>query len=92
VEKRVRIVDFFPEDSHLPIVYPVAVTAHARPAARQFIEYLQSSPAQATFKKYGFQTAPQQALARQQEQLAQQQSGNRPAASATSVAFAVVLR
>ena len=59
VEKRVRIVDFFPEDSHPPIVYPVAVTAHARPAARQFIEFLQSSPAQATFKKYGFQTVPQ---------------------------------
>jgi len=59
VEKRVRIVDFFPEDSHPPIVYPVAVTAHARPATRQFIEFLQSSPAQETFKKYGFQTVPQ---------------------------------
>jgi molybdate transport system substrate-binding protein len=59
VEKRVRIVDFFPEDSHPPIVYPVAVTAHARPAAKQFVEFLQSAPAQEIFKKYGFQTAPQ---------------------------------
>lgn len=59
VERRVRIIDFFPEDSHPPIVYPVAVTANARPAARQFIEFLQSSPAQEAFKKYGFQTAPQ---------------------------------
>lgn len=59
VEKRVRIVDFFPADSHPPIVYPVAVTAHARPAARQFVEFLQSAPAQEAFKKFGFQTALQ---------------------------------
>jgi molybdate transport system substrate-binding protein len=57
VEKRVRIVDRFPEDSHPPIVYPVAVTAHGRPAARQFIEFLLSSPAQETFEKYGFRPA-----------------------------------
>jgi len=59
VEKRVRIVDFFPADSHPPIVYPVAVTSQARPAARQFVEFLQSAPAQEAFKKYGFQTTPQ---------------------------------
>jgi molybdate transport system substrate-binding protein len=58
VEKRVRVVDFFPADSHPPIVYPVAVTAKARPAARQFVEFLQSAPAQETFKKYGFQDPP----------------------------------
>lgn len=55
VEKRVRVVDFFPADSHPPIVYPVAVTANARPAARQFVEFLQSAPAKEAFKKYGFQ-------------------------------------
>lgn len=58
VEKRVRIVDFFPADSHPPIVYPAAVTAQARPAARQFVEFLQSAPAQEAFKKYGFQDPP----------------------------------
>jgi molybdate transport system substrate-binding protein len=58
VEKRVRIVDFFPAGSHPPIVYPVAVTAQARPAARQFIDFLQSAPAQQAFKKYGFQDPP----------------------------------
>jgi len=58
VEKRVRVVDFFPADSHPPIVYPVAVTAQARPAARQFIDFLQSAPAQQAFKKYGFQDPP----------------------------------
>jgi molybdate transport system substrate-binding protein len=55
VEKRVRIVDFFPADSHPPIVYPVAVTSQARPAARQFVEFLQSAAAQEAFKKYAFQ-------------------------------------
>jgi molybdate transport system substrate-binding protein len=59
VEKRVRIVDYFPADSHPPIVYPVAVTAEARPAARQFVEFLRSAAAQDIFKKYGFQTTPQ---------------------------------
>ena len=58
VERRVRVVDFFPADSHSPIVYPVAVTASARPAARQFIDFLQSAPAQEAFKKYGFQDLP----------------------------------
>jgi molybdate transport system substrate-binding protein len=58
VEKRVRVVDFFPEDSHPPIVYPVAVTAQARPAARKFLEFLQTSAAREAFKKYGFQEPP----------------------------------
>jgi molybdate transport system substrate-binding protein len=58
IEKRVRVVDFFPADSHPPIVYPVAATARARPAARQFVEFLQSASAQEAFKKYGFQEPP----------------------------------
>ena len=58
VEKRVRVLDFFPADSHPPIVYPVAVTANARPGARQFVEYLQSAAAQQSFKKYGFTEPP----------------------------------
>lgn len=58
VEKRVRIVDYFPASSHPPIVYPVAATAPARPAAKQFVEFLQSAPAQEIFRKYGFQTSP----------------------------------
>jgi molybdate transport system substrate-binding protein len=59
VEKRVRIVDFFPADSHPPILYPVAVTAHAHPQSRQFVEFLQSAPAQEAFRKYGFMPIPQ---------------------------------
>jgi molybdate transport system substrate-binding protein len=59
IEKRVRVVDFFPADSHPPIVYPVAMTAQARPAGRQFIAFLQSSAAQNAFEKYGFQKSSQ---------------------------------
>lgn len=58
VEKRVRVVAFFPADSHPPIVYPVAVTAGAAPAARQFVEFLSSAAAQRAFEKYGFQKPP----------------------------------
>ncbi len=57
VEKRVRIVDTFPADSHLPIVYPAAATAAARPGAREFVAFLREEPAQALLRKYGFQPA-----------------------------------
>ncbi len=59
IDKRVRVVDFFPADSHPPIVYPVAVTAAAGPAARQFVDFLQSAPAHEAFKKHGFQDPPE---------------------------------
>ncbi|HET9448713.1 MAG TPA: molybdate ABC transporter substrate-binding protein [Steroidobacteraceae bacterium] len=58
IDKRVRVVDFFPADSYPPIVYPIALTAQARPAARQFVDFLQSAAAQEAFKKYGFQDPP----------------------------------
>lgn len=58
IDKRVRIVDLFPADSHPPIVYPVAITAQASTHARRFVDFLQSAPAQETFKKYGFQDPP----------------------------------
>jgi molybdate transport system substrate-binding protein len=54
IEKRVRVVAPFPTDSYPPIVYPVAVTTLAHPAARPFVEFLQSATAQQAFKKYGF--------------------------------------
>jgi len=56
-EKRVRIVDTFPEQSHPPIVYPAAVLKGASPGAARFVQYLKSAAAQKIFQKYGF-TAP----------------------------------
>ena len=58
VEKRVRIVDTFPESSHQRIVYPIAVAAGAREGAKRYIETLSSSSARETFKKYGFVVLP----------------------------------
>lgn len=53
-DKRVRIVDLFPPDSHPPILYPAATTSRARPGATRFVDYLLGDSAQATFKKHGF--------------------------------------
>lgn len=55
-EPKVRIVGVFPEDTHPPIIYPVAVTANSKnPAsAEAFISYLKSPEGQAAFTKQGF--------------------------------------
>jgi molybdate transport system substrate-binding protein len=57
-DKGVRVVDTFPESSHLRIVYPVAVTASAREGAQRFLESLRKPAAQEAFHKYGFITLP----------------------------------
>lgn len=56
VDKKVRIVDVFPANSHLPIVYPIALTMAAKPEAAKFVEYLLSPTGDSVFKKYGFKT------------------------------------
>jgi molybdate transport system substrate-binding protein len=53
-EKKVLIVDTFPESSHGPIVYPEALTKDAKPEARGFLDYLSSADAKAVFEKAGF--------------------------------------
>jgi len=58
VEKRVRIVDVFPASSHPPIVYPVALTAGATPAAAAFEAFLESDAAREIFVRYGFERLP----------------------------------
>jgi molybdate transport system substrate-binding protein len=54
VEKNVRIVGYFPEDSHPPITYPVALTVDAGPEAARYLAFLRSSVAKAVFETYGF--------------------------------------
>ena len=56
-ERRVRVVDVFPEDSHPPITYVVALTSRARPEAAQLVEFLTGDAARQIFVRYGF-TAP----------------------------------
>ena len=54
-EPGVRIVATFPEDTHPPIVYPVAVTASSQnPDAAEFLKYLQSTKAKDLFERQGF--------------------------------------
>jgi molybdate transport system substrate-binding protein len=61
VEPDVKIVGRFPPDSHPPIVYPVALTASAKPEAAQYLAFLRSHDAKAVFEKYGFTFLPQPA-------------------------------
>jgi molybdate transport system substrate-binding protein len=56
LDKRVRIVGEFDEQTHSRILYPVALTPTASSAATKFLSYMRSSPAQAVFLRYGFKT------------------------------------
>ncbi|HEU4624744.1 MAG TPA: molybdate ABC transporter substrate-binding protein [Steroidobacteraceae bacterium] len=58
IDKGVKVVGVFPESSHLPIIYPVAATATAQPATAQFLKYLRSEGARASFRKFGFTIRP----------------------------------
>jgi molybdate transport system substrate-binding protein len=51
----VKVVGTFPEDSHPPIIYPVALVAESdNPDAASLLEYLRSDAAKAAFEKQGF--------------------------------------
>ena len=54
VDKKVRVVDIFPANSHSPITYPIATTKVAKPGAAAFVDYVRSTAADAVFRKYGF--------------------------------------
>jgi molybdate transport system substrate-binding protein len=53
-EPRVRIVDSFPDNTHPPIVYPVALTKDAKPLAGEFLIYVEGRQAAAVFQRAGF--------------------------------------
>ncbi len=50
----VKIVATFPADSHPPIVYPIALTKKAGPAAAAFVAFLKSAKAAGFFEAQGF--------------------------------------
>jgi molybdate transport system substrate-binding protein len=57
VDQNVKILAVFPDDTHAPIHYPVAVVKASKNAdAAKFVTYLNSPGAQAIFVKYGFAT------------------------------------
>jgi molybdate transport system substrate-binding protein len=54
-EPGVKVIGTFPEDSHPPIVYPIALTAASKNAdAEEFVKFLQSARAKELFEVQGF--------------------------------------
>jgi molybdate transport system substrate-binding protein len=54
VEPGVKIVGMFPDDSHPPIIYPVALTANAKADAATYLAFLRIQTAATIFERYGF--------------------------------------
>ncbi len=54
VEPSVKIIGYFPADSHPPITYPVAATTTAKPETSGYLAFLRSQTAKTIFEKYGF--------------------------------------
>jgi molybdate transport system substrate-binding protein len=53
VEPGVKVVGVFPDNSHDPIIYPVAATVNAS-ETMQYLALLRSGTAKAIFEGYGF--------------------------------------
>ena len=54
VDKNVRVVDVFPPDTHMPIIYPAALTMSAKPGAAKFLAYIRGPAGNLAFQHYGF--------------------------------------
>jgi molybdate transport system substrate-binding protein len=54
IDKKVRVVGVFPDDSHAPIVYPIALAKAAKAGAAQFVAYVRGPAGDMAFKSYGF--------------------------------------
>jgi molybdate transport system substrate-binding protein len=54
VEPNVKVIGTFPEDSHPPIIYPVAATKTAKPGVAQYLDFLSTFTARTKFEAYGF--------------------------------------
>jgi molybdate transport system substrate-binding protein len=54
VDKKVRVIDVFPTASHMPIIYPVAMTVDAKADAAQFLKYVRGPAGDLAFEHYGF--------------------------------------
>jgi molybdate transport system substrate-binding protein len=55
ITKKVKVIGTFPATLHKAIVYPAGLVAgNVTPAAKAFLAYLKTKPAEAVFAKYGF--------------------------------------
>ncbi|MEW6492374.1 MAG: molybdate ABC transporter substrate-binding protein [Cyanobacteriota bacterium] len=59
ISDQVKIVATAPEDTHKPIIYPVAVLKSSKnpEIAKDFVQFLSSDKAKAVFEQYGFSMA-----------------------------------
>jgi len=54
IEPAVKVIGVFPDNTHDPIIYPVALTANAKSDAVQYLSFLRTQTAKSIFEKYGF--------------------------------------
>jgi molybdate transport system substrate-binding protein len=53
-DPNLTIIGTFPEGTHPPIIYPIALTTGAGPDAAAFLDYIKSAKAKPAFEKEGF--------------------------------------
>jgi molybdate transport system substrate-binding protein len=59
ITKKVRVIGAFAEESHPPIVYPIALVAGGEaPLAQQFVDFLRGPEARKIFEDSGFLVRP----------------------------------
>jgi molybdate transport system substrate-binding protein len=54
IDKNVRVVDAFPAGSHMPIIYPAALTIGAKSDAGKFMAFIRGPAGNVVFQHYGF--------------------------------------
>ena len=54
VDPSVKIIGVFPENSHPPIIYPVAMTRDAKPDAAQYLAFLTTPEAKSVLNDTAF--------------------------------------
>ncbi len=54
IDKNVRVIDVFPADTHMPIIYPAALVTGADARAAKFLAYIRGPAGDLTFRHYGF--------------------------------------
>jgi molybdate transport system substrate-binding protein len=54
IESGVKVVGVFPDNSHDPIIYPMAATVNAKSETIQYLALLRSAAAKSIFEGYGF--------------------------------------
>jgi molybdate transport system substrate-binding protein len=54
VEKRVKVLGVFPENTHPPITYPVALTRAAHGSSARYLEFVSGDAARQIFERRGF--------------------------------------